>query len=422
MTFDLGRLAARCAQGAKKLARASSSQKDDALHAAAASLRAAAAQILEANAADCCDAADKGVDAAFADRLRLSEARVEAMARDLESVAALEDPVGEITQSWRRPNGLEISRVRLPLGTLGIVYEARPNVTSDAAALCLKSGNGVLLRGGSQALGSNRAIFEAFGRGIATCLPPQMCQAVGLVPTASREVVLQMLRCNDHLDLLIPRGGPGLIKFVDAHATVPVIKHDQGICHIVVDGTAPLEQVLEVVLNSKTQRPSTCNSAESVLLLQNAVDTHLEPLLGALNAAGVALHLGPVALGAAERLGLPAVAATEDSWGTEFLGLEVSLGVVQDLDAAIAHIDRHGSDHTESLLTQRIAQAERFVRQIQSSVVMINASTRFSDGGQLGLGAEIGISTTKMHAYGPMGLRELTATKFVVRGQGHVRQ
>ena len=311
------------------------------------------------------------------------------------------------------------------MGVIAIIYESRPNVTSDAAALCLKSGNGVLLKGGSDAFASNKAIHAALAAGLEhSSLPPQAHRAIGFVPTTERAAVKELLGFADCIDLVIPRGGKGLIRFVSEHARMPVIKHDEGICHVVVDASAPAQRVTDIVLNAKTQRPGVCNAAETILVLESAVAVHLENILTALSKAHVIMHLCARSMECAKSLALPQeqlVLATEDDWGAEYLALEVALRVVPDLDAAIAHIDTHGSSHTEALVTSDWDQSQRFIREVDSAVVVINASTRFADGAELGLGAEIGISTTRMHAYGPMGLRELTATKFIVTGQGHIR-
>ena len=424
MTSPLLAIAQKTRQASLALARVDSALKDQVLLAMAQSLSAHEDAILTANQADCDKASAQEMEPAFLDRLRLDKSRLALMAEAITEIAALPDPVGEITESWRRPNGLLISKRRIPLGTIGIIYEARPNVTSDAAALCFKSGNAVLLKGGSSALESNRAIHHALAHALAqSALPHAAKHAIGFVDSTERQSVKEMLGLSDYLDLVIPRGGKSLIQFVHQHARVPVIKHDEGICHIVIEGSATASDVQAIVLNAKTQRPSTCNAMETLLLLQNAVSPHLDPLLRALHHAQVTLHLDPTALARAHALGLHdrVHPAGEDAFGQEFLRNELALRVVNDLDEAIAHIDRHGSRHTESLLTQNLALRTQFLDQVNSSVVMINASTRLSDGNQLGLGAEIGISTTRMHAYGPMGLRELTATKFVVEGEGQIR-
>lgn len=417
--------AGRVRQAARVLAYQSSAVKDDALRQIARELRARTDTIIQANRADLAQGEQKGLDAAFLDRLRLDPQRVEAMAAAVDEVVGLEDPVGRVERSALRPNGLRVARQRIPLGVIGIIYESRPNVTSDAAALCLKSGNGVILKGGSDAFGSNRAIYQAIVAGLeASALPQEAHGAVGFIDTTEREAVAAMLRLEHEIDVIIPRGGHKLIRFVTENSLIPVIKHDQGVCHGVIEGSAPAELVDRVVLNAKADRPGVCNAMETLLVLENAVDPHLERVLKLLSDAGIRLHLCERSMRAAQSAGIAAdkyVPVDEDAWRAEFLGMELAVGVVADLSAAIAHIRTYGSNHSEMLLTQNYALSERFQREVDSSVVLINASTRFSDGNQLGLGAEIGISTSKMHAYGPMGIEELTTTKFVVLGDGQVR-
>lgn len=418
--------AARVRASARLLAHQPSSAKDDALAKIAAALRAHTPRILEANAEDMARGRDKGLEPAFLDRLELTEARIEKMAGAVEEIIALSDPVGRVDSTWVRPNGLRVGKRRIPLGVIGIIYESRPNVTSDAAALCLKSGNGVILKGGSDALASNRAVFEAIVDGLAaSALPRDASRAVGFVDTTDRGAVREMLQLDRDIDVIIPRGGKGLIRFVTEHSRIPVIKHDEGVCHVVVDGSARPQVVDDVVINAKTSRPGVCNAMETLLVLENAVDAHLGRALERLVDAGVKLHLCERSQRVARARGIDEaawVAADEQAYRTEFLALELAVGVVDDLDQAIAHINAFGSNHTEALLTEDYTQSERFQSEVDSSVVMINASTRFSDGNQLGLGAEIGISTTKMHAYGPMGIDELTTTKFVVLGNGQIRR
>ncbi len=422
---NLHTTAERVRRSARLLAYQPSSIKDDALAHVAQALRDHTDKILEANRHDLVRGRDKGLEAAFLDRLELTPARIEKMAAAVEEIIALGDPVGRVDRMWVRPNGLRVGKRRIPLGVVGIIYESRPNVTSDAAALCLKSGNGVILKGGSDAFESNKAVFEAITAGLAaSSLPAGAAQAVGFVDTTERDAVREMLQLDKFIDVIIPRGGKGLICFVTEHSRIPVIKHDEGVCHVVVDGSARAEVVDDIVLNAKTQRPGVCNALETLLVLDNAVDKHLGRALSKLANAGVKLHLCERSQAAANAQGLDDatwVEADETSYRTEFLALELAVRVVDDLDEAIAHINEYGSNHTESLLTEDYSQSERFQREVDSSVVMINASTRFSDGGQLGLGAEIGISTTKMHAYGPMGIDELTTTKFVVLGNGQIR-
>jgi glutamate-5-semialdehyde dehydrogenase len=422
--------ARRVRTSARLLAYQPSTAKDDALAKIAESLRDHSHQILEANQRDLERGQSNGLDAAFIDRLALDDGRLDKMASEVEEIIALADPVGRIDSAWVRPNGLRVARRRIPLGVIGIIYESRPNVTSDAAALCLKSGNGVVLKGGSDALASNRAVYQAIVAGLdASSLAEGARHAVGFVDTSDRSAVQEMLGLSQDIDVIIPRGGKGLIEFVTEHSRIPVIKHDEGVCHVVVDGSARAPVVDDIVLNAKTHRPGVCNAMETLLVLDNSVDNHLERVLGRLMAAGVKLHLCDRAYPVAQKLaaqtdGLSREGfdtATQEHYRTEFLAMELSVRVVADLDEAIAHINEYGSHHTESLLTENYSQSERFQGEVDSSVVMINASTRFSDGNQLGLGAEIGISTTKMHAYGPMGIDELTTTKFVVLGDGQIR-
>lgn len=420
---DLRALAARTRRGARQLSRQSTAAKNDALAAIAKALREQRSRILAANRQDVERARAAGLDEAFVDRLALDDGRIEQMALAVEEVIALPDPVGRTDRTWLRPNGLEVGKRRIPLGVIGIIYEARPNVTSDAAALCLKSGNGVLLKGGSAALASNRTVFEAMRDGLAaSSLPAEAVDALGFVDSADRSVVRAMLGLSEFIDVIIPRGGKSLIGFVSEHSRIPVIKHDEGVCHVVVDGSAAREMVDAVVLNAKTQRVSVCNAAEGLLFLQSAVEPHLDRVMRLLVDAGVRLHLCPRSFERATAAELdPATFVAASTFGEEYLAMEVAIRVVPDLEAAVAHIDEFGSSHTETILTQDYALARSFVDLVDSSCVLVNASTRFADGNQLGLGAEIGISTTRMHAYGPMGLEELTTTKFVVFGSGQTR-
>ncbi len=410
-------------RGARALARQNTEARNDALRSMARLLGERTASILDANQTDLEDARRQQRDEAFIDRLVLTPERIAAMADALREIAALEDPIGTYDQMWTRPNGLQVGRRRIPLGVIGIIYESRPNVTSDAAALCLKSGNGVVLKGGSDAFRTNRAIVGALRAGLQmSSLDQAAVDALGFVDTTNRDAVKTMLTLSDSIDVIIPRGGKGLIQFVHQHSRIPVIKHDEGVCHLVVDGTAGADQIDNIVLNAKVQRPGVCNAAETLLVLENAVDEHLQRILQKLNDAGVALYLCPTSAAVAEKSDIPFEPAEDEAYGREFLSLQLAVRVVEDLDSAIAHIDRFGSRHSEALISDNYAQTQRFIDEVDSSVVLINASTRFSDGGQLGLGAEIGISTTRMHAYGPMGLRELTTTKFVVLGSGQVRR
>lgn len=381
----------------------------------ASALEACCADVLAANARDVAQATAKGVQGALLDRLRLDETRVAAIAGALREVAELPDPVGQVTRRETRPNGLAVERVRIPLGVVAMIYEARPNVTADAAALCLKAGNAVILRGGSEAIHSNTAIAATLHDALrAHGLPTA---AITLVEDLRREAMIELLQLTDLIDLAIPRGGEGLIRFVAEHARVPVIKHYKGVCHLYVDSAADLELALDLLLDGKTSRPGVCNALETLLVHRDVAADFLPRAAQALRGRGVELR-GDART--CERVP-DAKPATEDDYAAEFLALILAVRVVENLDEAIAHIRRHGSDHTEVIATRDEAAAQRFVQAIRSAVVMVNASSRFSDGGELGLGAEIGISTTRLHAYGPMGAESLTIERFVVRGQGQVR-
>jgi len=405
--------AARAA--ARIVARAPAARRTRALTAIAEAIDRHRPAILAANATDMAAAREAGVTPALLDRLYLDDARITGLARAVADIAAAPDILGRIDRTEARPNGLEIQRVRIPLGVIAMIYEARPNVTTDAAALCLKAGNACILRGGREALASNRALLAAVQEGLATAELP--VEAVQLVPVTDREAIAELVRLDDLVDLCIPRGGEGLIRYVAEHARVPVIKHYKGVCHIFVHAAADLERAIAIIENAKVQRPGVCNAVETVLI-DRVIAAQLVPRLVARLVPTVELR-GDDAVCA---LGGPAVRpATEDDWYAEYLDLILAVRVVDGLDAAIAHIERYGSSHTESILTEDRDAAERFLREVDSSTVMVNASTRFADGGELGLGAEIGISTTRLHAYGPMGAEGLTTTKFVVRGTGQVR-
>jgi len=390
--------------------------KDAALHAMAAALESRSAEILAANASDVTRAEQADTPEAIVDRLRLTEKRMAGMADGLRQVAGLPDPVGEVVRGYTLPNGLEVSQRRVPLGVVGIIYEARPNVTADAAGLCLKSGNAVLLRGSSSAAASNAAVVTVLRDAlVATGLPPD---AVQVVEGGGHEAVKHLMRARGLVDVLIPRGGAGLIRSVVEEATVPVIETGVGNCAVYVDAEADLDQALAIVLNAKTQRPSVCNAAETLLVHADVAPEFLPRVLAALHEAGVTVH-GDERVRAANDAVLP---ATEDDWVAEYLSLDIAAAVVDSLDDAVAHIRRWGSGHTEAIVTRSLPNARRFVATVDSAAVMVNASTRFTDGEQLGFGAEIGISTQKLHARGPMGLPELTTTTFVVIGAGHVRE
>ena len=407
---ELGR---RVKDASRVLATASSSTKDAALHAAADLLVARTAEILDANTADVDRAESAGVTATVVDRLRLTAKRIEAMADGLRMVAALPDPIGEVTEGWTRPNGLAIEKVRVPLGVVAIIYENRPNVTSDAFGLCLKAGNAAFLRGSSGAISSNIAIASALREGLAKAGLPEDCLI--LVEDTSHTAAAEFMQLRDYVDCLIPRGGPSLIASVLANATVPYVIDGDGNCHVYVDEAADLDQALEILVNAKTQRPSVCNAAES-LVVHAAVATEFLPrAVAALD--GVELVGDERSQAIAPEIG----AATEADFSTEFLDLKLSVAVVDDLDAAIAHVNRHGTGHTEAICTRDLAAARRFTREVDAAAVIVNASTRFTDGEMFGFGAEIGISTQKLHARGPMGLRELTTLKYVVTGDGQIR-
>jgi glutamate-5-semialdehyde dehydrogenase len=398
------------------VARAPAEQRRRALDAIAAELRARTATILDANRTDVVAAEQRGLAPAMIDRLTLDAKRIEAIARAVEEIAAQPELVGRLERAETRADGLELARMRIPLGVIAIVYEARPNVTVDAAALCLKSGNACILRGGSEAFASNQALGAAVAAGLAAAGLP--AAAVTVVPSTDRDAIRALVQLDDLIDLCIPRGGEGLIRFVAEHARVPVIKHYKGVCHLYVHGAADVDMALAIAENGKVQRPGVCNALETILVDRTIAERFVPALVARLGGLGVELR-GDADV---QRLGGAAVKpATDDDWAAEYLALIVAVRVVDDLDGAIAHIERWGSDHTETIVTADAAAAERFLREVGSSTVMHNASTRFADGGELGLGAEIGISTTRLHAYGPMGAEGLTTTKFIVRGTGHVR-
>jgi glutamate-5-semialdehyde dehydrogenase len=408
---ELGR---RAAAAAKTLATASTGAKDTALLTAADLLEERVADVLAANAADVDAAAAAGMEAGPLDRLRLTEARVSNMADALRKVAALPDPVGEVIEGWRRPNGLEIQKLRVPLGVVAIIYENRPNVTSDAAGICLKSGNATLLRGSGSALRSNLAVAGILREGLAKAGLPD--DAAILVDDVAHETAVEVMRLTDYVDCLIPRGGTSLIRSIREHATVPVIIDGDGNCHVYVDSSADLAEALEIVVNSKCNRPSVCNAAESLVVHEDIADEFLPRACRALADGGVALKGDDGA-----RARWPEMAtATDDDFAREFLSLEMTVAVVPTLDAAIAHVNRYGSGHTEAILTRELDAARRFTREVDAAVVVVNASTRFTDGERFGFGAEIGISTQKLHARGPMGLRELTTYKYLIWGDGQV--
>ena len=398
------------------LAAATREQKDAALLAAATALRGNVERILAANAIDMQAAEQKNLSAAMLDRLRLDAARVEAMARGLEDIARLPDPVGRVLAEWDRPNGLRISRVAVPLGVIGIIYESRPNVTADAGALCLKSGNAVILRGGSESAHSSAAIHAALVAGLKAAQLPEA--AIQLVPTTDRAAVGYLLsEMTDYLDVIVPRGGKSLVARVQQEARVPVIGHLDGICHVYVDRDADLPMAIAITLNAKLRRTGVCGSAETLLVDSAAVESYLAPLVTALLDAGCEVR-GDEQV---RRVDPRVRAATEQDWYTEYLDAIIAVRVVDGVDAAMAHIARYGSSHTESIITANSKTAERFLTGVDSAIVLHSASTQFADGGEFGMGAEIGISTDRFHARGPVGVEQLTSYKYVVRGSGQLR-
>ena len=411
--LELGRNARRAARAH---AAAGTSPKNLALLRTADALLAQADALREANERDLAEGRARGLDDAFLDRLALTDPRIQAMAQGLREVAALPDPIGEITGMAYRPTGIQVGRMRVPLGVIGIIYESRPNVTADAAALCLKAGNASILRGGSESLHSNRAIAECIQEGLAAAELPRA--AVQVVETADRAAVGELIRMREYVDVIVPRGGKGLIARITEEARIPVIKHLDGICHVYIDDRAAMEKAVRVAYNAKTQRYGTCNTMET-LLVARAIAPSILPVLGEMyRDAGVELRGCPET-----RAFLPyAREATEEDWSTEYLAPILSVRVVDGLDEAIDHIERYGSHHTDAIVTEDFTRARRFLAEVDSSSVMVNASTRFSDGFEYGLGAEIGISTDKLHARGPVGLEGLTSQKFVVLGDGHIRQ
>jgi glutamate-5-semialdehyde dehydrogenase len=411
---DVVETAERARAASHALALATRAEKDAALHAMADALLARDSEILAANADDVARAEAEGTPANIIDRLRLTPERLEGMAQGLRDVAGLPDPVGEVVRGSTLANGLELRQVRVPFGVVGMIYEARPNVTADAAGICLKSGNAVLLRGSSSARSSNAAIVAVLRDAAASAgLHPDVVQ---LVPGDTHESVKALMRARGHVDVLIPRGGAGLIRSVVEESTVPVIETGVGNCHVYVDAAADLDQALAIVLNAKAHRTSVCNAAESLLVHAEVAAEFLPRVVTALQDAGVTVH-GDESFAAHDGV-LP---ATDDDYAREYLSLDISAAVVPDLDAAIAHIRRFSSQHSDAIVTRDQAAARRFVASVDSAAVLVNASTRFTDGGEFGFGAEIGISTQKLHARGPMGLPEMTSTKYVVTGEGHVR-
>jgi glutamate-5-semialdehyde dehydrogenase len=400
---------------ARRLRRVDRPKKDEALTLMAALLKERRDEIRRENGKDVSRARENGLSSAMVDRLTLTDKVIQEMASGLIEVAGLPDPVGQVTGMWRRPNGLQVGRVRIPLGVIGFIYESRPNVTADAAALCLKSGNAVILKGGSEALHSNLILGEILRDALARTGLPE--KGVQVIPTTDREAVTELLKMEDLVDLIIPRGGEGLIRFVAANSRIPVLKHYKGVCHVYVDEDADLSLASEVCFNAKVQRPGVCNAMETMLVHEKVSEPFLPAMVKRFRDAGVEIRGCPRTLS----LIPDARPAEESDWPAEFLDLILAVRVVRNMDEALDHIEKYGSNHTEAIVTRNYDQARRFLAEVDSSVVLVNASTRFNDGFQLGLGAEIGISTSKLHAFGPMGLEELTTTKFIVYGNGQIR-
>jgi glutamate-5-semialdehyde dehydrogenase len=412
---SIKQIAQDAALAARKLSRVKETEKNKALLQMADELEQNCKFLLAENAKDVAIAKKSGISRAMLERLTLKQDTIEQMARGLREVAALPDPVGKVTSMWRRPNGLLVGKMRIPLGVIGIIYESRPNVTVDAAALCLKAGNAVILRGGSESIKSNLAIASILqGVLCKTSLPVNTIQ---VIPLTDREAVSAMLQLDEYIDLIIPRGGEELIRAVVAQSKIPVLKHYKGVCHIFVDAHADMDMAVNVCLNAKTQRPGVCNAMETMLVHKDIAGKFLPQAAKKLKKAGVVIRgceKTKLILKNIEK-------ANEKDWYTEYLDLILAVKVVENIDEAIAHIEKYGSLHTESIITNDYANSQRFLNEVNSSTVLVNASTRFSDGFELGLGAEIGISTTKLHAFGPMGLEELTTTKFIIYGNGQVR-
>ncbi len=410
-------IAKKAKEASYKMAHASGVQKDRALLLLAELLDKERAFIKQENEQDLEAARAKGLDKAKIDRLTLSDKVIDSMIKGCREVAALDDPVGAIEEMWKRPNGLLVGRMRIPLGVIGMIYESRPNVTIDAGILCVKAGNAVVLRGGSEAFNSNRALAQLFARALKDASLPE--QALQLIPTTDREAVREMLKLDEYIDVIIPRGGEGLIRAVVKDAQMPVLKHYKGVCHIYVDWEVDIDMAEEIVFNAKVQRPGVCNALECLIVHEKIAPEFLPRIGERLGGAGVRFKADEKSF---EFLKSWADRATEGDYGYEYLDLMMAVKVVSSQKEAQRHIQLYGSNHTEAILTKNHEKAMRFLREVDASLVLINASTRFNDGGELGLGAEIGISTSKLHAYGPMGVRELTSTKFVAFGEGQIRE
>lgn len=415
LATQIRKMAEQAKAAARKLAALPTPVKNEVLTRIAEGLQRDKAAIQAENAKDVTLAKEQGYSAAFIDRLTLSDKVLNSMIQGLQEVRQLPDPVGAVTSMWRRPNGLLVGRMRIPLGVIGFIYESRPNVTVDAAALCLKSGNAVILKGGKEALNSNLILTRIMAEALeAAGAPPA---AVQVIPTTERQAVLELLKLDDQVDIIIPRGGEGLIRFVAENSRIPVLKHYKGVCHIFVDAEADLELAQTVCFNAKVQRPGVCNAMETLLVHEAIAPRFLPPMFARFREAGVELRGCPATC----RLDPQVKPATPEDWGYEFLDLILAVKIVANLDDALDHIARYSSNHTEAIITRDYDNAQRFLKEVDSSVVLVNASTRFNDGGELGLGAEIGINTSKLHAFGPMSLEELTTTKFIVYGSGQIR-
>ncbi len=413
--IDLEEIGRKAKQAAHTIANASSKEKNSALEAMADLLEKEAYSIIEENNKDIDFGKSKGLGSAMLDRLLLNEGRISQMSEGLREVVNLPDPVGEVVKMWRRPNDLLVGRMRIPLGVIGIIYESRPNVTADAAGLCIKSGNAIILRGGSEAIHSNIAIASILRKGLKESGLPE--EGISMITDTRRELIDRMLMLEDYIDLIIPRGGEALIRKVAENSRIPVIKHYKGVCHVYIDSGAETDKALSISLNSKVQRPGVCNAMETLLVHSDMADTLLPSLARAMEENGVELRGCEKTVKILKNI----KRAVPEDWGEEFLDLILAVKVVSSMDEAIGHIREHGSNHTDAIVTENYERAMRFVREVDSSLVLANASTRFNDGYQLGLGAEIGISTTKMHAFGPLGLEELTTTKFIAFGDGQIR-
>jgi glutamate-5-semialdehyde dehydrogenase len=408
-------MAKEAREAARRMRKAGRSQKDDALRLMGEKLLEKEAFIKKENETDVMKARESGLSSAMVDRLTLDSKTIRSMVDGLKEVEALPDPVGEVTRMWKRPNGLLVGQMRIPLGVIGFIYESRPNVTVDAASLCLKSGNAVILRGGSEAIHSNKVLGNLIKEALAEAGLPE--KAIQVIPATGREALKILLGLSDHVDLIIPRGGEGLIRFVTEHSRIPVLRHYKGVCHVYVDEFAELAMASEICFNAKVQRPAVCNAMETLLVHERIAPAFLPSMAARYKAAGVELRGCPQTL-----VLIPdAKEAQPSDWPAEYLDLILAVRIVSSMDEALDHIDRHGSNHTETIITSDYGRAQRFLSEVDSSVVLVNASTRFNDGNQLGLGAEIGISTSKLHAFGPMGLEELTTKKFIVYGSGQVR-